>query len=202
MKYSFNNLLGLSLLVAVVSLLAGCETAPKTVQTADNDPAFAGGLVFHESYDTVATVESVAGDTRRIVLTFEDGTSTTNIAGPEVINFDKIKAGDRVKAHIGLEYGVFLIKNGLPPVAASAVLFAGAPKGANPAGIMTMTHDLSAQVEQVDRSSLRLTLKFPNGHIKTFKVEPPFTLERVEAGDNVVLRATETVAMRLDPAKD
>ncbi len=187
------------LLLPAACLLAGCWTNPANPPAATADPSFAGGIVFNDEFDTSAKVTSVNQDTRQIILTFEDGTSTTNIAGPEVINFDKIQSGDHVKAHIGVEYGVFLVKNGLPPAAASSVLFAGAAKGENPAGLMVATHDSSALVLAADRSYRLLTLKFADGHVKTFKVPLPYTLERVSPGDNVILRTTDTVALRLVP---
>jgi hypothetical protein len=188
-----------ALFLPAACLLAGCWTNPAKPPVATADPSFAGGIVFNDEFDSTASVTSVNQDTRQIVLTFKDGTSSTNIAGPEVINFYQIKAGDHVKAHIGVEYGIFLIKNGQPPTASSSVLFAGAAKGETPAGLMVTTHDVTAQVLEADRSYRLLTLKFADGHVKTFKVPLPYTLERVDPGDNVVLRTTDTVALRLAP---
>ena len=189
------------LLLPAACLLAGCWTNPQNPPPPTGDPSFAGGIVFNDAYDATATVAAINQDTRQFVLQFQDGSTTTNIAGPELINFDQVKAGDRVKARIGEEYAIFLIKNGQPPTAASSVLFAGAAKGENPAGLMVTTHDVSALVLEADRSYRLLTLKFADGHIKTFKVPLPFTLERVEPGDNVVVRMTDTVALRLVPLK-
>jgi hypothetical protein len=189
------------LLLPALLLLAGCWTNPYILKPATGDPAFAGSMVVVDSYDAKAAVESINQDSRQIVLKYDDGSTTTNIAGPEVVNFDKISAGDTVKARIGEEIGIFLVKNGPLPATTTGVLIQGAAKGANPAGVMVTTIDMSARVIMADRSYRMLTLKYANGQVKTFKVPLPFTLEHVAVGDDVVLRATQTIALRLVPQK-
>ncbi len=187
------------LLLPAALLLAGCWTNPYTIQPATGSPAFKGSMVFVDSHSAVATVASVDAASRQIVLHYTDGTSTTNIAGPEIINFDKIKAGDVVKGTVAEEIGIFIIKNGPPPSTDTGVLIQGAAKGANPAGVMVTTIDMNARVIMADRSYRMLTLKYANGQIKTFKVPLPYTLEHVAAGDDVVMRATQTIALHLVP---
>jgi hypothetical protein len=90
-----------------------------------------------------------------------------------------------------------VVKNGTVRPAETGVLIAGAPKGANPAGLFVSTTDVSARVIIADRSYRMLTLKYANGKVKTFKVPLPFTLEHVAAGDELVMRSTQTIALRL-----
>ena len=187
------------LLLPVALLLAGCWTNPYTIQPATGSPAFKGSMIVVDSHDVRATVESVDAASRQIVLKFTDGITTTNIAGPEIVNFDKIKAGDVVKGTVAEEIGIFLVKNGPPPTTETGVLIQGAAKGANPAGVMVTTIDMSARVIMADRSYRMLTLKYANGRVKTFKVPLPFTLEHVAVGDDVVMRATQTLALHLVP---
>lgn len=193
--------LTLFILLPAVCLLAGCWTDPYYLKPATGAPAFAGSIVVVDSYEAGATVQFVDDASRQIVLLFADGTTSTNIAGPAVINFDQIKAGDAVKARIGMETGIFLIKNGPPPATADGVLIEGAAKGANPAGVLTTTSDTSARVLLADRSYRILKLKYADGRVKTFKVPLPFTLEHVAVGDDVVLRTTQTIALSLVPKK-
>ena len=198
MKTKIARLAPLLLLPAVL-LLAGCWTNPYVIQPATGSPAFKGSIIVVDSHDAEATVESVDDASRQIILKCADGTSTTNIAGPEIINFDKIKAGDIVKAKIAEEIGIFLVKNGALPTTDAGVLIQGAAKGANPAGVMVTTIDMSARVIMADRSYRMLTLKYANGQVKTFKVPLPYTLEHVAVGDDVVMRATQTIALHLVP---
>ena len=183
MKNKIARLAPLLLLPAIL-LLAGCWTNPYTIEPATGSPAFKGGMVVVDSHSAVATVESVDAASRQIILKYTDGSSTTNIAGPEVINFDKIKAGDVVKGTVAEEIGIFLVKNGPLPATDTGVVIHGAAKGANPAGVMVTTIDMSARVIMADRSYRMLTLKYANGQVKTFKVPLPFTLEHVAVGDN------------------
>ena len=189
------------LLLPALCLLTGCWTNPYIIQPATGSPAFKGSMVVVESHDAEATVQSVDDTSRQIILKYADGSSTTNIAGPEIVNFNEIKTGDLVKATIGEAYGIFIIKNGPPPSTDTGVLLEGAPKGANPAGVMVTTVDMTAYVVKADRSYRMLTLKYANGRVKTFKVPLPFTLEHVAAGDAVVMRATQTIALHLVPKK-
>lgn len=196
MKTKITRLAPLLLLPAAL-LLAGCWTNPYILQPATGSPAFKGSMVVVDSHSAVATVESVDAASRQIVLKYTDGTTTTNIAGPEIINFDQIKAGDVVKGTVAEEIGIFLVKNGALPTTDTGVVIHGAAKGANPAGVMVTTIDMSARVIMADRSYRMLTLKYANGQVKTFKVPLPYTLEHVAVGDDVVMRATQTIALHL-----
>ncbi len=200
MKHSLVKLTPLLLLPALL-WLAGCRSDSYTIIPASDDPAFAGGIVMVESHDTEATVQAIDAATRQIVLKHTDDTTTTNIAGPEVVNFDKIKAGDLVQAKVGEEYAFFLVKNGQPPSTTAGILLKGSPKGANPAGVMVTTIDMSARVIQVDRSKHTLTLKYANGREKQFQIPPRFTLERVAVGDDLLMRATQKIALKLVPKR-
>ena len=189
------------LLLPALCLLTGCWTNPYIIQPATGSPALKGSMVIVESHDAEATVQSVDAASRQIILNYTDGTSTTNIAGPDIVNFDQIKTGDLVQATVGEEYGIFIVKNGPPPSTDTGVLIQGAPKGANPAGVMVTTIDMTAYVVKADRSYRLLTLKYANGQVKTFKIPLPFTLEHVKADDDVVMRATQTIALHLVPKK-
>jgi len=198
MKLKIQKLAPLFLL-PVMLLLAGCWTNAYDIQPNTGDPAFAGSIIVTDTRKAEATVESIDQTSRQIVLKYADGNSSTNIAGPEVVNFDKIHAGDGVKIKVAEEIGIFLVKNGPPPSVTTGIAIHGAAKGANPAGVMVTTIDMSATVIQADRSYRMLTLKYANGSVKTFKIPLPYTLEHIAVGDAMILRATQTIALKLDP---
>jgi hypothetical protein len=198
MKHKIQKLAPLFLL-PVMLLLAGCWTNAYDIQPNTGDPAFAGSIIVTDTRKAEATVESIDQTSRQIVLKYADGNSSTNIAGPEVVNFDKIHVGDGVKIKVAEEIGIFLVKNGKMPSTTTGIAIHGAAKGANPAGVMVTTIDMSARVIGVDRSYRLLTLKYANDRVKTFKIPLPYTLENVVVGDDLVLRATQTIALKLDP---
>ena len=187
------------LLLPVMLLLNGCWTNAYDLQPNTSDPAFAGSMVIMDTRNTTATVEAIDATSREIVLKYADGNSLTNIAGPEVVNFDKIHVGDGIKMKVAEEIGIFLMKNGQLPSTTTGVTVHGAAKGANPAGVMVRTIDMHVRVIQVDRSYRMLTLKYANGRVKTIKIPLPDTLEHIVVGDDLVLRATQTIALKLEP---
>ena len=78
--------------------LAGCLTPPQILSQPDGAPSLVGGMTFEENATTTATVRSIDTNQRELVLLRNDGSTVTYKAGPQVINFDQIKAGDKVKA--------------------------------------------------------------------------------------------------------
>ena len=93
------------------------------------------------------------------------------------------------------------MRNGPLPAAGAGVVVTGAAKGDVPAGMLLATRDFSARVIGVDRSYRMLTLEYVDGKTKTFKVPLPFTLANVQKGDDVVVRTTVDVALRLKNRK-
>ncbi len=198
MKNKTLKLSGLMIVPAVL-LLTGCWTNPYDLKPSTGSPAFVGGMVMVNSSTTEATVESVDVPGREVVLKRDDGVVSTNVVGPEVVNLDRIQTGDTVKADLGSEVAIFVTKNGPLPGAGAGVLVAGAARGETPAGVVVATHDYHARVLQADRSYRLLTLKYDDGSVKTFKIPLPFTLEHVAVGDDVVVRTTDTIALKVEP---
>ena len=100
MKTKNLNLAALLFLPATL-LLSGCWTNPAVLKPATGEPSFVGGMVIVDSSTVKATVEAIDLTSREVVLKFKDGTTTTNIVSPMVVNLDQVKAGDTVKAAIG-----------------------------------------------------------------------------------------------------
>ena len=53
---------------------------------------------FEATAETLATIETVDGATREVLLRTDDGRFVTVVAGPEVRNFDQLAPADRVRA--------------------------------------------------------------------------------------------------------
>ncbi|MBV8181181.1 MAG: hypothetical protein JO045_20750 [Mycobacterium sp.] len=97
-------------------------------------------------------------------------------------DFDRIKAGDKVEATMAQELTVYVLKNGQLPVA-----------GGPPRAVKS-----DARVLMVDPSYRLLTLQYPNGRNETFKVGLDVKLLEMEAGDDVVIRTIEAVALEVE----
>ena len=95
-------------------------------------------------------------------------------AGRKVSNLGRIKAGDRVRATVAEELTVFVSKHDDPEAIKA-----------------------DARVLTVEPSYRLLTLQYPNGQSETFKVSLDVNLLQMEAGDDVMIRAVETVALQV-----
>jgi hypothetical protein len=168
-------------LVAVVGL-NGCWTAPVATVQPKGEPRLIQDRVAVESVGRPATVQFVDARARTIVMQApgEAGTFTSR-AGPKVSNLDTIAAGDEVKATVAEELTIYVSRSGELPGADSA------PKTPVP----------HAKVLSVDPSYRLLTLQYSNGRSEIFKVSRDVKLKQMEAGDDVLIRPIEVVALSL-----
>jgi hypothetical protein len=170
-------------------LIAGC-TSPF------NHEDRGGAIV--ETVTETATVQSIDAANRIVVLKREDGHLSSHKLGSQVINFDQIAVGDEVKATLSEATSIFLLKNGPPPSIGAGVMVAGAAKGEMPAGMALETLDVTAKVISADPSYRLLTLKYENGKEKTFKTPLGLSLEGVQPGDDVTIRVTNGMAIKVE----
>jgi hypothetical protein len=194
MKTNRIKLAGITLIPAALLALAGCATPPANPLAAQSNPTLAGGLPVVETFTEKAAVTSVVPAHRTLALRSKAGNTTTCKAAPQVADYDQIQAGEQVKATITDAVAIFLAKNGPPPSAGVGVEVAGP----QPGGVVLQTTDSSGKVTKVDPSYRLLTVQYADGSTKQFKVPLPNTLENVQKGDAVVVRATEPLAIRIE----
>lgn len=156
-----------------------------------------GGAIV-ETYKTTATVTAVDAASRKVTLAAPDGTKTVFKAGPEVVNFGQIQVGDQVKATVAEQLVVYVRKNGEPASDGAAAAVALAPVGAKPGVLMAETVEVTAKVEAIDLEQRKVTLRFPDGKSKTFKVRSDVDLTKGKLGDEVVIRTTEALAITVE----
>ena len=63
---------------------------------------------------------------------------------------------------------------------------------------MAHTVEVTTRVKSVNLKKHEATLEFPNGKTKTFLVRPDVKLSATDVGREVVIRATEGVAVRVE----
>jgi hypothetical protein len=173
---------GVALLVAATLALTGCWTAPVASVQPKGEPRLIQDAIVVEFVKTPAIVRSVDATARSIVLsTPGDSAAVSYRVGPGVRNLDQIKVGDGVRATITEELAVYVLRDGrlLGP-------------GGVPEAIAS-----NARVLSVDPSYRLLTLQFPNGHTEKLKVHRRVRLDEMAAGDAVVIRPVEILALRV-----
>jgi len=160
------------------------------------------GVVVADVVVITATVEAVDQDKRTVTLKGPKGRTVTLKVGPDAKNFDQIKVGDKVKGKFLDSVALFVRKSGAPPDAAEMQAVSVAPRGQMPKAVAVNTVEITAKVEKIDYQKRLITLKGPEGNVKTIKVDPRVKkLAEVKVGDEIVLRHTEAVALEVVKGK-
>ena len=193
------NLPVLALLPAALLAFSSCSTEPKHQGAGFEviQPGQAGGVRV-QTYKETATVTGIDKVTRKVTLVTKDGTKSTVKCGLEVANFAQIEVGDQVKATVTEQIVVFVRNPGEPPGDGAAAALALAPLGAKPGAVMANTEEITAKVKSIDLKHRKATLLFPDGTSHTFKVRPDVDMTKHAVGDEVVIRATEAVAISVE----
>ena len=166
--------------------------------TATPAPGGAPGVVIADVRVITATVDAIDKDKREVTLKGSGGRTATIKVPPEAKNFDQIKVGDKVTFKFLDSVALFVRKAGDPPAAGEAQAVSVAPRGQKPKAVMVDTKEITAKVEKIDYKKRLVTLKGPEGNVKTIKVDPAVKrLNEVKVGDDIVLRSTEAVAIQV-----
>jgi len=194
-----------ALLPVAVFAFTSCSSTPKCCSnpqvepttTTDYEKGVPGGIRV-ETYKETATVTGIDKAARKVTLVDKDGALTVVKAGPEVANFDQIEIGDQVKATVTEQLVVFVRKPGESSGDGAAAAVALAPLGEKPGALMANTVEITATVKSIDVEHQKATLLFPDGTSKTFKVRKDVDLTKQAVGAEVVIRATEAVAISVE----
>jgi len=199
MKMNINTLGLAAILPAVIMAFTSCSTEPKgeTSGFTAIRPGEAGGVRV-ETYQETATVTGIDKANRKVTLVNQKGDKETFKAGPGVANFDQLEVGDQVKASVTEQLMVFARKPGEPAADGGVVNVALAPLGDKPGALVANTEEITAKVKSIDVKHRKATLLFPDGTSHTFKVRTDVDMARYSVGDEVVIRATEALAVSVE----
>ncbi len=147
-----------------------------------------------EGWTATATVEAVNYDTREVILQRADGVRFTFQADPEVRDFDRIQAGDKVTATYCQGLVIYVLPPGGVALSSETESTARAAPGGKPAGSYTRNVNVSATVEALDVDSRNVTLRCPKGNRITLRVgDHVKNLDEVKVGDLVNAGYTESI---------
>ena len=180
---------------ALMLAVAGYAEDPGASATTKAD---AKGAVEVSAITKTAKVTVVDPAERTVTLVNPDGITNTYELGKKVRNFDQIKVGDEVKATLLEAVAVAVSKSSAPPDASGRDLVAVAPKGAMPGVIMAKTRQISAKIVSVDPQARTVTVEGPAGGTPTIRVGPNVNMNELQKGDDVTLRVTDALALRVE----
>jgi len=181
---------------------AGSEqsTSKSTTSTVTVAPATERpGVVRTDVTMATGIVEAVDPDKRTVTLKGPRGVVVLKV-GPEVKNLDQVKVGDKVKAKYLESVALFVRKSDAPPDATQVQAVQVAPKGQKPMAAAVDVVEVTAHVEKIDYQKRLITLRGPEGNVRTLKVDDRVKrLNEVKVGDDLVLRMTQAIAIGIAP---
>lgn len=154
------------------------------------------GVVVTQISEISATVSEIDYKERTVTLQGPERSVTLQV-DESAKNFDQVKVGDQVKVEFLESVALFVKKSeGGPPAVKSGTAVTVAPLGEKPAIGAVDTVVVTAEIQAIDHAQRTVTLKNPDGQVRTFKVGPDVEeLEAVKVGDKVVVQYTVAVAV-------
>ena len=181
---------------AALFTITACSSRPggteetTAIETAD-------GAIAVDTFTTTATVTGIDTDRHELTLATQNGRREKYKAGPEVVNFDQIRIGDRVTAVLTEEVAVTLGK-GAGPIGTSGGGVALAPVGSKPGAVIVDTSEITAKVIGIDVRRHKLTFELPDGTTRTVKAGRKIDLSAVQPGETVTMQVGESLAVTVE----
>ena len=154
------------------------------------------GRVITSTARREAIVESVNKETREIRVVDANGKIHTFVAGDMVANFDQIEPRDRIVTEYLESVAVFVAPAGTPAMGDMGLVEV-APLGEKPGVAMADTYMVSAKVDAIDTASRVVTLRGDDGFQTAMRVADDVDVDSLEVGDEVRMRVTEAVAIKV-----
>ena len=153
-----------------------------------------------QTITTKAKVESVNQDTREVTLKRSDGSKVTIKVPDTVRNLAQVKPGDTVKAKYSESIALDIRTANEAPSARSTETLKRAALGATPRGEQTSTTQITANIEKINKHKREVTLLQPDGSVTTVVVpEDVKRFDTLKKGDQVVVTATQSLALEVEP---
>lgn len=185
------RMMGIINVCVILGATAPCVIAAKQSQ---------GPAKAQKTITTTATVENVNRDTREVTLKRADGSKATIKVPDTVRNLDQVKPGDTVRARYTESIAVDIRKSDEPPTATQKQTLQRAPVGSTPSGEQTVTTQVTATIEKINKKKREVTLLQPDGSLTTVAVpEDVQRFDTLKKGDQVVVTATESLALDVTP---
>ena len=145
-------------------------------------------------------VTAVDRANRTVDFTTEAGERRHYQLGEGGPKLDQIRVGDTVKATLAEPVAITIRKSSAPPDASEHTTVAVAPRGEGqgPGAIMAKTKEIPGKIVSVDTTAHTVTIQGPKGGTETFQTAPGVKLDQFQTGDDVTLRVTVALALRVE----
>ena len=183
-------------------VLAGCA-ADQPPPPAAPPPPPPTGVAEIGVVDVIATVESVDRSAREVLLSGPGGGLLTVRAGRQVRNFDRLRAGQRLKVSYERAVAAYIAPVGQASNVEAATVALRNARASRPAGAVGDVVRVRVGVEAVDLAKNTVTFVGPRGRVRTVTVKDPRfqdVLRGLKGGDQVDIVYEEALAVSMLPA--
>ena len=178
----------------VAALLAAVLILPAAVCAQADRP----GAILTEAVETVVVVRDVNRETRKVIVEAPSGELVTIAVPPESQNLDQVYAGSKFRVRYLQSVAVYISPTGGQPDVIEDTAMELAEKGATPSGVIVNVKQIQARVDEIDHAARTVVLTGPEGnHVKVAVDERVKRFAEIKAGDIVVVRYTEGLAMKM-----
>ena len=178
-----------------LALAAMCSAliAPATV-SAQVGPGLLEAAVAEE----IVVVRAVDQDARKVTVEAPGGSLVTINVPPQSQNLDQVHPGARFRVRYLQAVALFVSKSGDIPSAQQVSTIQMAEKGATPGGVIVDIRQIEARIDTIDYQERTVVLTGPDGGQFKLAVDDRVQgFDAVQAGDMVVVRYTEALAMTM-----
>lgn len=177
--------------------LVSCSSSPADGITTKTDAGVPGGQVT-DTKSITATVTGINAAARELTLVTPEGTKFTVVASPRLERFHQIRIGDRFKATSTSEVIIRMAKPGETITEGTLESSPFASSGASLGAKSRETHQFTGFVTAIDQAQRTATLRLSDGSFTTVPVRSDIDLSKRSIGERVVVRAIESMVVRLE----
>lgn len=200
-----NHLISLSAAALLAGLIVGCSSKPKadppgkieTLAEAGGSSGYGGQTTIYQ-VTTTNTVVSVDTAARTIVMRAPDGRTVTYKAGPEIANLAAFKVGDPVKSTVIEEVGVSIAAPNAPLSTTENPVVARQRDNPTLTAMPVTTVKFTAKILSFDYVLRAVALQMSDGTTRIIRVRQAINLGDFNVGDNVTVRMSEAMAIKLE----
>jgi hypothetical protein len=200
------NLKSTTISLAIATILAtsfSVVAQTKPADTGSAKPMVIDAAVVDNRYQLYeGNVVKIDKKTRTITFKNKEGESKF-VAGPEIINFDQIKKGDRVNVTYELAVAIELIKTKSDGIRSKVETNTVTKSKANekPSETIANQTTIIADIVAVDRDKKLVSVKGPSGKVTTVTVKNPALLADVNVGEQVKVIYYDAMAASITTPK-
>jgi hypothetical protein len=205
---AFTTCLMALVLPSMLPFLGGCSSSPQyaadtypplPAPASPNTPIFLGSGASATAASGIVYVKAIDYTNRIVVLDRPDGVTLTIKAGPDAVNFNKIKVGDGLMTTTSESYVAYLVKPGVSPDSITTYLAGTAPPNSQPGGVIIRNVDYNAKILVLDYATRLVVLQYGKDQARQIQVGPQINLQGLHVNDDVFIRTTEAIAIAVTP---